>query len=132
MILTYSKIEFIDLILSGQKIHTIRTDETRRWKAGMPIQHWSGNPRNTRAKNKPREFAKGVCSGVQPIQIECTHRSNWGIQFRVIVGLKVLSVAETIALARNDGLTLDEFAYWFLKDQDVFVGRIVHFTEKKY
>jgi len=98
----------------------------------MSIQHWNGNPRNVHAKNKPMEFAKGVCNGVQPLRIECTHRSNWGIQFRVSIGIKTLSANETQWLARNDGLTLDEFAFWFLKDQDVFNGRIIHFTDTRY
>jgi hypothetical protein len=63
MILTYSNPRFKDLILSGEKIHTIREDKTGRWKPGMSIQHWMGNPRNP-SKN-PHQFAKGECKAVQ-------------------------------------------------------------------
>ena len=62
MILTYSNPRFKDLILSGQKIHTIREDKNRRWKPGMKIQHWMGNPRNP-SKN-PHCFAEGICTEI--------------------------------------------------------------------
>ena len=51
MLLTYSLDRFVPAILDGTKKHTIRADHHNRWRAGMPIQHWRGNPRNV--KNKP-------------------------------------------------------------------------------
>jgi len=132
MILSYSKPEFVDLILLGKKIHTIREDAPQRWKAGREIQHWLGNPRNVHAKNKPREFLKGVCFSVQSIKIECMDRSNWGIYYRVWIDGKAVSCPDCSVLAENDGLTSDEFSLWFLKGQDVFVGKIIHFTDLRY
>lgn len=57
MLLTFSKIQFIDRIISGQKVHTIRDDKFNRWKVGNKIHFWFGNPRNTRGKIKPFQFA---------------------------------------------------------------------------
>jgi len=46
MILSFSKAQFMDRIIDGTKIHTIRLDPKCRWKKGMTIQFWRGNPRN--------------------------------------------------------------------------------------
>jgi len=132
MILSYSKHDFIEAIIQGEKIHTIRTDVKKRWKAGMSIQHWRGNPRNVHSKVKPYQFHEGVCDGVQEVRIECMNRSSFGIQYKVWIGLKILSGTETHLLAVRDGLTVKEFSEWFLKDQDVFIGRIIHFTPLRY
>lgn len=57
MLLTFSKPQFKNLILDGTKIHTIRLDKTNRWKKGMKIHFWMGNPRNV--KNNPHQFEIG-------------------------------------------------------------------------
>ena len=49
MLLTFSKSEFRDRIRKGVKIHSIREDKYNRWKAGMNIHFWLGNPRNKRS-----------------------------------------------------------------------------------
>ncbi len=134
MILTYSNPRFKDLILSGQKIHTIREDKGHRWKPGMKIQHWMGNPRNV-SKN-PHCFAEGVCMAVQEIDIL---RMDDG-SVRIYVYTKgvdskgrFLSADETIELAKNDGLTIDEFRDWFVPaGTSEFTGHIIHFTDKMY
>ena len=130
MLLTYSKDSFVEAIQKGGKIHTIRADPHRRWRPRMTIQHWRGNPRNVRAK--PYKFADGECKGVQDIGIVCTKRSNWGVSFIVFIDGRPLVGNEIETLAKNDGLTLDEFGLWFLKDTDAFDGRIIHFTDFKY
>lgn len=150
MLLTYSFPKFKDLILSGQKIHTIRADPKKRWKPGMAIQHWLGSPRNVHAKEKPYEFGKGECKGVQEIYIQSTgidfhgHRRVPNIE--VWIGVfstearqpytadgRWISDSEVGEIAKNDGLTLDEFREWFVPDnKHVFAGRIIHFTDKLY
>lgn len=69
MILSFSRDIFVERILSGVKKHTIRTDSHNRWKTGMSIQFWRGNPRNTRGKNKPYQFAVGNVECMSPIKI---------------------------------------------------------------
>lgn len=132
MILTYSNPRFKDLILSGEKIHTIRADRLHRWKPGMKIQHWLYSPRNV-SKN-PHQFAEGVCTEVQDIvirrKIECDEPSVF------VMSEKegwFLSTSQIKQMAANDGLTLDEFREWFVPESNpIFRGRIIHFTDKVY
>jgi hypothetical protein len=69
MLLTFSLPKFEGLIKQGIKKHTIREDKYNRWKEGMKIHFWSGNPRNTKAKNKPHCFGIGRVESVQRIRI---------------------------------------------------------------
>lgn len=133
MILTYSLDRFVSAIQSGTKIHTIRTDWARRWKPGMSIQHWRGNPRNVRAN--PYQFAAGTCISVQEIFMfqfkREYHPETFG--FGVMVDNRHISKEEIEALAINDGLSVAEFKAWFFPPGvEEFTGRIIHFTEKKY
>lgn len=135
MILTYSKDRFIDAIRAGTKIHTIRTDASRRWKPGMSIQHWHGNPRNVR--QNPYKFADGRCQAVQDIRIirqgeyvPCVYVFAPRQGEHAGYFLSDLQVEE---LAKNDGLSLAEFRDWFVPaEAPEFQGRIIHFTDFKY
>jgi len=133
MILTYSDDRFVNLILSGSKIHTIRTDINERWRAGMPIQHWRGNPRNVR--QKPYQFGFGECKSVQHIRIKCYDPNYSPEHFGILVYIdfRYLTESEIETLAINDGLSVAEFKAWFtpLKGQE-YVGRIIHYTNLKY
>lgn len=127
MLLTFSKDKFVNLINNGIKIHTIRADQKRRWKPGMTIHFWRGNPRNVKAS--PYQFRKGTCTGVQDIRITREPGGTVAIQ----VDGRDLDRTEILALANRDGLTPDEFQDWFLPDGvDVFTGRIIHWTDKRY
>jgi len=66
MLLTFKK-QFVDLICQGTKIHTIRTDKSNRWKVGMKIHFWSGNPRNP--SKHPYQFAEGIVKQIVQIEI---------------------------------------------------------------
>ena len=131
MILTYSRDYFVSAIQSGTKIHTIREDFYQRWKPGMSIQHWRGNPRNVRSK--PYQFGVGECKGVQEITIRrgCKKMKHG---LTVLVDDKFLNDDEIETLAKNDGLTVAELREWFLSEpgSSWFQGRIIHFTEKRY
>ena len=131
MILTYSFDKFVPAILSGEKIHTIREDFYERWKPGMSIQHWRGNPRNV--KSNPYQFAVGECKGVQDITIRLgCKKMKHGLT--VLIGKRFLADDEIEELAKNDGLTIDEFRKWFLREpgNSWFQGRIIHFTDFRY
>lgn len=86
MLLTFTKPQFKDLIKQGIKRHTIREDKHNRWKVGMKIHFWLGNPRNTRTKNKPHPFGEGVVSELAFIKIRPKNnivkisydQVNWG------------------------------------------------------
>lgn len=146
MILTYSNPRFKDLILLGQKIHTIREDKNRRWKPGMSIQHWMGNPRNV-LKN-PHQFASGECKAVQDFYVQSNRLDFRGYRIEPQVEVWIgefspkgaiydegrwITYDEVKELAKNDGLTLDEFREWFVPDNKPrFTGRIIHFTDKTY
>ncbi len=141
MILSYSRDRFVDAIKDGTKIHTIRADPKRRWKPGMKIQHWRGNPRNV--KQNPYQFAEGECKGVQEIEIFRIARPALAPGNAIIIsiaarireedGWRWLTDNEVELLAKNDNLTLDEFREWFVPDNSpTFSGRIIHFTDFRY
>lgn len=127
MTLGYSK-QFPDFpakILSGEKIHTIREDKSRRWREGMKIQHVTGN----RTKER-KQFAEGVCTGVQDIVIV--------FQGLVIKRINVegysIPVERWRMLAYNDGMEWHEFQAYFrgCANLGIFIGRIIHWTDKRY
>lgn len=143
MLLTYSKDQFVDLINAGIKIHTIRPDYPRRWRAGMKIHQWRGNPRNV-SKN-PYPFGETVCTRVQDIQIFRVGKGYDSIapdQLLVCVTENStitnedwhwLQPYQIRDLAGNDGLTVDQFRMWFVPPGlEKFTGRIIHWTDRTY
>lgn len=132
MILTYSRERFKSMILSGDKIHTIREDPADRWRVGMKIHHWMHSPRNpTRG---PHQFAEGECMGIQKVQI-----SRQGILLPLVVFHQYeneyfrMHDFQVVLLAANDGLSPEEFREWFVpSDRPEFIGKIIHFTDFLY
>ena len=118
MIISF-KAQFKPLILNGSKIHTIRADKTSRWKAGNEIHFATG----VRTADYDC-FKKGICVGVQKIQI----RRCYGEAVRIDgIGL---SRGDIKNLAINDGFSdVDSFFQWFDTD---FEGKIIHWTDFKY
>lgn len=129
MILSFSKLVFKEKILNNRKIHTIRTDRSERWKKGQKIHFWIGNPRNTRSENKPHEFHKGTCSGVQKIEMDWSSDD-----LMVKVDNQKLDKEEVKQLAINDGFdSINEMLEWFDNvDEKSFKGRLIHWTKKRY
>jgi len=133
MILTYSNHKFKDLILSGEKIHTIREDPADRWRVGMKIHHWTHSPRNP--IRGPHQFAEGECMGIQQI-----HIISQGLYlpnvFVMVSGDKPgfwMDDFQVVLLATNDGLSPEEFREWFVpSDRPEFIGKIIHFTDFLY
>jgi len=134
MILSFSKDRFVDMINSGHKIHTIREDKSNRWKPGMKIHFWRGNPRNTGAKVKPYEFKKGLCTSVQNIKIISTIGLFTG-EPNFVIELDGKCVGERIKdlICKNDGLLNEQFKKWFVPSFPfTFSGKIIHWTDFKY
>ena len=123
MILTFSKEQFVQQIIDRKKIHTIREDKSNRWKEGMKIHFWKGNPRNV--NNNPYPFAEGTVTYVQKISIR--HRSSGYVN--IWVNDVELDGAAREELAINDGFEgLKSFLIWFNKD---FTGKLIHWEIEK-
>ena len=120
MILGFKK-QFVEPILNGTKIHTIREDSNNRWKVGNKIHFATG----VRTKNY-NQFAEGVVDTILGISIiyvdgkphvfvypDGDQRNEKGLPSNVIE-----------ELAKNDGFeSVDDFFGWFSED---FVGRIIY------
>lgn len=115
---------FEEKILSGEKLHSIRPDWPKRWKAGNKIQMVTGN----RTKGR-RQFAEKVCTGVQEIVVVFDERGK--IDF-VVVDKKQMHNYEL--LAKNDGLCYLDFEKFFFDNsvKGVYKGRIIHWSNIRY
>ena len=128
MILTF-KPQFVEPIKDGTKIHPIRKDKTGRWKPGMKIQFWSGNPRNVKAN--PHQFQSGVCTDVAQIIIDFNHNDvlivpDTNFKTKLLTGITKLD-----EFARNDGFEdWDDLKKWFENqygDKHFFGGTLIYF-----
>lgn len=119
MILTFTKPEFKERIINGTKIHTIRKDEHNRWKKGMKIHFWLGNPRNV--NKNPRQFGEAVCDFVCPISIY--PKENMFVigdqgEFKALESLD--------ELAENDGFdNWEQMKEWFSEE---FHGKMIYWS----
>lgn len=118
------KPQFIDKILNGSKIHTIREDKHNRWKVGNKIHFATG----VRTKEY-NQFYKGVCLKIQTISfrspaIEYTDGSIWESKNVYVNGFWVTNYKVKEALAKNDGFdSINEFMKWF---PNGFIGKIIY------
>lgn len=125
MILGFKQ-QFIEPILKGSKIHTIREDKHNRWKVGKIIHFATG----VRTKNY-NCFLRALCLRTQIIKITypVIGTENFTLPL-VSVDDNLLTISEIHALAVNDGFkNLEEFLTWFNKP---FTGKIIHWTSKSY
>ena len=123
MILSFKE-KFVPLILNGKKIHTIRYDSNNRWKPGRTIHFATG----IRTK-KYRQFHQSKCTGVQDIEL-----LNAGDEIIIVIDYVVVVNNDLLnRIANNDGLNKEDFIKWFIpKQKDVFIGKIIHWTDFKY
>lgn len=131
MLLTFTKLQFKDLIKKGIKQHTIREDKHNRWKVGNSIQFWMGNPRNVHAKNKPHQFGTGVCSRVETIRMYFDISEDWQTD-SVNIGNDIFlkTKDELNALAVNDGFeNWSQMKLWFDNENKMFVGKIIFWKD---
>lgn len=115
------------------KIHTIRQDESNRWKAGIDIHFVINN----RTKEHFRFAPVLKCVSVQSIVISemimtpypCIILNNEKV-FTVKVDQKYLAADKIKELAINDGFpSIESFFDYFNED---FTGKIIHWTDLKY
>lgn len=121
MILSFNP-QFIESILQGSKIHTIREDKTNRWGAGRIIQAATG----VRTKYY-KQFFTSECKDIQEVCILIEHKNVIIYDGRDQTYLCPESIER---LAKNDGFkTVEDFWQWFDKP---FKGKIIHWTNFKY
>jgi hypothetical protein len=132
-----------DAVSFNPKLHTIREDKTKRWKAGMKIDFFI----NVRKKDMFRFAPVLPVVSVQKIDIKwssCKTQMNIfidGIKFAVYKnhydgeGWRDLYLPNNIPprglnLVINDGFdSIQDFVSYFDKD---FTGKIIHWTDLKY
>lgn len=133
MIIGY-KPQFVPLILSGHKIHTIREDACNRWRAGR-VMHMATGLRTREYK----QFYQDTCKGTQQIEIRYNkgggvnvfideqffhYQTTWGLPWTENTKAKMRM------LAVNDGFTtIAEFFAWFNRN---YKGKIIHWTPLVY
>lgn len=124
MVLSF-KPQFVDKILDGSKIHTIREDKGNRWQAGKLINFATG-VRTPQYK----QFHQAICTGVQTFSIEkLSFFEKNDIIFIEINGKKLTQIEKEL-LAKNDGFdSLEDFCAFF---KSGFRGEIIHWTDFKY
>lgn len=115
------------------KIHTIRRDEKNKWKPGNNIHFVIHNRTKSRY-----QFAPVVpCVSTQEILItwywdEENPNGGW-IDPEVTVDFRLLEDEEINQLAINDGfINATQFLEYFKSVSTDFVGKIIHWTDKKY
>ena len=120
---------FVNAILNGTKIHTIRhnydlwkerIDEVNAGKAILSVRYWTGKP----YQSKQQEFIRfDKNSGIDVQKLEDPNNFVWAtIEDRMY---------DWKDIAKNDGLSLIDFGDWF-KGVGSEPMAIIHFTEFRY
>lgn len=128
MILSYKK-QFVQPILDGTKIHTIREDPHDRWHAGRKIHHATG----VRTPNY-NCFKEDECTGTQDIIMTYAH----GDILEVSIDDKYFYWEEKRQLALYDGFeNWMQMFDWFYpliekSPNEHFAGKIIHWTDHRY
>ncbi|MOA01583.1 hypothetical protein D3C78_1210000 [compost metagenome] len=124
MILGFNK-QFVEPILNGSKIHTLREDPNDRWRAGRSIQMATG----VRTKNYDC-FKEDFCQSTQKVFMDFN-----GYSVEVCIDNRWLTSPEVRQLVNNDGLTYDDFLDWFFdgrQGRTKWSGKLIHWTDFKY
>lgn len=129
MVLAFKE-KFVEPILKGTKIHTIRADKGNRWKKGNLINMATG----VRTPNY-KEFKRCVCVSTQKIEIEWNSYidriTNVEIKyFHLKVDGFLLTTKESNELIKNDDFNyFSDFCLFFPEN---FKGKLIHWTNKTY
>ncbi len=111
------------------KLHTIRKDESDRWKRGVMIDFFI----NARQKNMFR-FAPRI-PVVSRQRVFMTFLPHCGLGFRVSINGRELDEHEVENLALNDGFdAVADFEDYFISQMidDQYSGKIIHWTNYLY
>jgi len=139
---------FREKILEGEKIHTIRAnfhlwakrvEEVQRGEAIIAIRYWSGKPYNSK-QLRICELDKYSGVGMQELRFEYNRAEdhdyegydiNQPLLYPRFCWEKYHDI-NIIELAKNDGLSLDDFKEWF-KGYDLSKPlALIHFTKFRY
>jgi len=116
------KTQFVQPILDGTKIHTIREDAHNRWQTGKTMHMATG----VRTKQY-KQFNKAVCTGKQSIAM---YYDDAPFPIISIDGQKPIDYDTLLLLAKNDGFkSVEDFIAWFSTS---YVGWIIHYTDFRY
>lgn len=130
---------FAEKIARREKIHTIRENyelwrkriiEVRKGLAEISLRQWSGAPYNS-PQFEIERLTKEHDIGIQRVRIDEYGMSHDKISIYPEITRNVVYVSP-IEIAKNDGLTLHDFADWFKVGQKVTTGGIIHFTSFRY
>lgn len=128
MILTFNP-QFVEPIKAGTKIHTIRTDIKGRWKPGMKIHFWVGNPRNV--KKNPYQFQSGICTDVKEIIIDFNNNDILLIGIKINGCTLIEGIRKLDEFAQNDGFeNWGKLKEWFnsqIPRIKFFKGKLIYF-----
>lgn len=125
--------QFHGKCLAGVKIHTIRInaknwarkiDEVNAGHAIISVRQWSGKPYE-KGSSQPELFQMTKCG------YEYVRKNNYGF----IVENPYENRIEMVSyedISKNDGLTMDEFTWWFKKIDTKESLIIIHFTDFRY
>lgn len=128
------KTGFEQKLKNGIKKHTIRYNAKDVWdkryndisksKKYLSVREWTGRPYNS----EQREFARYDKIGLQKIIM--TYSSTDEVPQCWVDGKHV----SAYDLAKNDGLSVEDFTEWFFgcNKGNVFDGVIIHFTDFRY
>jgi hypothetical protein len=139
---TVEKTLFKDKILDGIKKHTIRSnydfwkkriDEINAGRAILSVRQWKGIPYYSKQK-EIKQFVKDELSyqrisviintNIDVVTVSKSSKKNYPGED------KYLGSKQKILLAKNDGLTFEQFRGWFKKG--LSNGIIIHWTKFKY
>ncbi|WP_367867878.1 hypothetical protein [Pedobacter sp. WC2423] len=126
MVLGFKK-QFVEPIMAGTKIHTIREDSNNRWDDGILIHMATG----TRTKHY-NCFKKTLCTSIQNIFM------SYDYMLHISIDGRELYIPEKEKLAVADGFEnlLSFENYWFPELQQrrhmAFSGKIIHWTDFRY
>jgi len=122
MVIGFNK-QFVEPILNGTKIHTIREDKNHRWQKGMKMHMATG----VRTKQY-KQFAEKVCTGNRRIEIE-PYTKTVKMTFNS-TEVRLMNDKGIELLAKNDGFkTVQDFWKWFDKP---FIGKLIYWVKEPY
>lgn len=117
MILSFKR-QFVPKIVDATKIHTLRDDPHRRWRAGRKM-HMATGVRTPHYHC----FKEAHCTAVQEVYIDPPSG-------KVFVEGRELSPGTLQKFAQNDGFdTLEAFWQWFNEPTH---KRLIHWTDLRY
>lgn len=117
------KPDFVPLIISGTKVHTIRAG--RRWVAGQPISFCTDLGPDNQVRFQP----DGVAQTVQAIRAAVIHGT-----YLVEIDGRQLPAPELAEFVCRDGFESPDQLFHFLAGYHglPFVGQLIHWTHLVY